>query len=220
MDSPKFVGWAVGTSIQQSMIAYRNRLFAILAAYGDGSKPGHAHIFAGAAKTDVPLYAYIASKLPGLTLTVDGTNYMIGVRYRAYEFFDVKQFRMYDLEPGAKDAGVDPRMIMPCSCPVCQSLKYFACLSILPSKARVDLLLSLHNLFKYLEYFEFWNRAARTMSFEQYNKLVTQLYGFSIDYYFSYFTDVMEHGWAWADQKYAYFFRTERATLTTKNFQH
>jgi hypothetical protein len=117
---------------------------------GEFNKPTckGAHFFGVTGKTVVPLIVYIGSKLKNILVTYDSSSYNIGSIYRRY-IIDMRSESCLFFGDKFKISNPDIK-VLPCTCPVCSSIKDINILN--EENTTAGVLISLHNMWHYINY--------------------------------------------------------------------
>jgi len=171
-----FYGWAMPADNRAVKItSIRAVLVGLLEMPKENSQ--HFHILGVSAKTWMPALAWLGKYTK---LTSDGSNHIhTAIRARLMEVFSpdgkITQYRMGDTplrKSGTDRIDVDiidyeHESILPCSCPICHSVK-FTKIYKFSNYTKMPTLLSIHNLHTNQNYAAYWNRLAKTLSVKEF----------------------------------------------------
>lgn len=148
-----FDGWAVGIKPPfDPMLQALGMCFLWEKGELTKDKSYGMHIFGTSGKLVVPTIIYMANKLD-IRVTYDSSSYNIGSIYRTY-------YLPFDHGPhlsfGDKFKRINPHLkMLPCKCPVCQSVKNIDDLN--KTDIYAGTLISLHNMWQYIDYNDLLN---------------------------------------------------------------
>lgn len=142
----------------------------------------HFHILGVYNLTILPALILMANKYPIKHMTTDASTHLQSGINKMYHHQSLPETAMRRIPIGKKNgeatrAVSSSHKVLPCSCPVCSSLKYFDIFSMLDGST-LSFTLAQHNLFEISRYTKFMNSMARDLSPQDYIKLVeSQLKG-------------------------------------------
>lgn len=161
-----FDGWAIGMKPPYDpMIQALGFMFLYEKVEFEKDNSKWIHFFGTSGKHVVPTIAYCAHKLNKIEVSYDSSSYNIGSIYRTY-------YLPFDLGPhlsfgnkfnGNIDRDIKPHnpnlKSLPCSCPVCNSIKDINDLN--NEDIYAGTLISLHNMYQYIQYNNLLNSMVR-----------------------------------------------------------
>lgn len=200
---PAFVSWAAGLGNRNSFFSSLLAAMVPMVEYPECGGKNGLHFFGISGKSYIPCFAWMA-KRTGVPITMDSTNYLKGNRYRQFCMTDWKG-RMTEVEMG-RSAKVGYRTELPCSCPVCYSIRWCEAFG-LEGGAKMQHMLTIHNLITILKFVQRWNEIAAKSTYEEFRAAVTDAYHVKMTRNgildsVEFIEDAVEHGLDAAAKKY------------------